>query len=279
MATEPEDTRSSQSPEDNLDEELRTQLHAEVDRMFENAKTGLDIHCELLRLAGRLMTQITPYIDLIVARELAGPKASDAVTVGERAREDVKAAHFGVDGKTAESTATVGLIGAHTIVEQLAAVTNDPYLTGLANALAQLRFGQVHPWLAPAKLPVHPRQHASNVLGLRAIPFAVIDYLVASGLYPTKRKATDDVLERLGIAEDTLRDWRKQQLKYRAAQFDLELRIIGLVGPEARRARGNMAKMPEFRNYVEAYDQQFGLPAIDWVAKALENLGAHKGQR
>lgn len=279
MTAEQDDDRSTESPEANLDEELRAVLHAQVDRMFENAKTGFDIHSELLSLAGRLITQTTPHIDLIIARELAGPKAKNAITVGERAREDAKAVHYGVDGKTIESTAAVGLIGAHKTVEQLAAVTNDPYLTGLANALGQLRFGQVHPWLAPVKTPVHPRQHASDVLGLKAIPFAVIEYLVTSGLYGNKTEAAADVVERLGISEDTLKDWRKQQLKFRAPQFDLELRMIGLIGPEIRSARGRMAKMPEFRDYVEAHDQQFGLAAIDKVAGALENLGAHKGQR
>lgn len=279
MTTEPDDLTLPESPEDNLEEELRRELHAQVDRMFENAKTGLDIYCQLLGLAGRLVAQASPYIDLNIARELAGPKTKDAVTVSERARDDVRAAHYDVDGKTFESTAKAGLIGAHTIVGQLAAVTNDPYLTGLAHALGQVRFGQVHPWLSPVKTPVHPKQYASDVLGLKGIPFGVIEYLVASGLSLTKTEATAAVVERLGISEDTLRDWRKQQLKYCAAQFDLELRTMRLVGPEINRARENLPKKPVFRDYVAAYDRQFGLPAIDWVAKALENLGAHKGQR
>lgn len=279
MASEPDDIRSSESPDDNLAEEIRAELHAQVDSMFERAKTGLDIYSECLSLAGRLVTQASPYTDLIVARELAGPKATDAIAVGKRARDDAKAVHYGVDGKTAESTATLGLVGAHKTVEQLAVYTDDPYLRVLAIAMGQLRFGQVHPWLVPVKTPVHPKQHASDVLGLKTIPFAVIAYLVASGLYNTKTEATADVVERLGISEDTLRDWRKQQLKYRAAQFDLELRMIGLIGPEIRRARRNIDKMPEFQSYVEAHDRQFGLTAIDWVAEALKKAGAHKGQK
>jgi transposase-like protein len=87
------------------------------------------------------------------------------------------------------------------------------------------------------------------------------------------------VLDRLGISENTLKVWRKQQLAHRAAAFEDELHAIVLMAREGRRAREHAKKLPEFRILAEAYDQQCGLAALDWVAKAIKDLGAHKGQK
>ena len=70
---------------------------------------------------------------------------------GERARNAVSEMLLGIGGRTAQSTAADGLIGAHMTVQQLAVFSQDPYLTVLATALEQLRVGQVHPWLVPPR--------------------------------------------------------------------------------------------------------------------------------
>ena len=268
-------------PKENFEEELRLELHRQVDGMFEGAKNSSDIYCDCLRLAGRLVAQASPYIDLIVARELAAPKAStsEVLAAGERGRDDVKAFVYGVDGRTAESTAALGLIGAHTTINLLAIYTADPYLRILATALGELRYGQVHPWLVPVKTPVHPKERASDVLTLKAKPFCVIDYLVRSGLHTTKTAASAEVVARLGISEDTLKVWRQQQRKLRPVQFEHELQLIAHIATEVRERRRHMKTMPESRAWVEAQDNHFGLSAMDWVARALQDAGAHKGQK
>ena len=270
-----------QDPEENLEEELRSELHRRVDGMFEHAKTSADIYCECLRLAGTLVTQASPYIDLIVTCELANPKAprSETVTAGALARDDAKALVQGVGGKTEESTAALGLIGAHKTVQQLAVYSADPYLHTLATALGELRYGQVHPWLVPVKLPIHPSNRASDVLALKAKLFSVIDYLATSGRCRTKTAATAKVLERVGISEDTLKVWRQQQRRHRSAQFEQELKIIADIATGVKRGREKMKAIREFRVWVEAHDHHFGLPAIDWIARALQDAGAHKGQK
>lgn len=255
-------------------EELRAELHTKVQRIFERENTDLDICMECLSLASHLITRGAPYIDWKVGREIRGRKSADALIAGESARDEVKAASHGANGKTMESSANVGLIGSYVTVTQLAAYTDDTYLNGLAGALRQLRLGQVHPWLIPPKTPVHPRQHADDVLAWKAIPFTVIEYLVSSGLYATKTDATTDVLAHLGVSEDTLRDWRKQQRTLRAARFDLELEMVNFIGPEIRKVRSNKDNA-----YVDLIDELYGLPALHGVTKALKELGAHKGQK
>lgn len=188
-------------PIDNITrEELRAELHTKVECIFDRENTDLDICRECLSLASHLISRGSPYIDLKVGREIRGRKFADDLTAGESARDEVKAARNGDAAKPMESSAAFGLIGAHATVAQLAAYASDPYLNGLASALWQLRLGQVHPWLIPTKKPVHPRQHADDVLGWKAIPFTVIEYLESSGLYATKTKAMAEVVERLGVS-------------------------------------------------------------------------------
>ena len=196
----------------------------------------------------------------------------------KRARDTVSALVHRIGGETAHSTAAVGLIGAYTTVQELAVFTQDPYLTVLATALGQLRFGQVHPWLSPPKVSVHPKESASEVLGLRAIPIAVIEYLVRSGLCRSKTEATSDVLNSIGITENTLKGWRRQQRLLRAAQFDLELRTIAIVAAEVKKARERVKTTPELRLCIEKNDLHFGLCALDAVRDRLKELDAHRGQ-
>jgi hypothetical protein len=153
--------------------ELRKALHAHIEDMFTRAETGLDIHAQCLVLAGKLIELAKPYIDLFIAHELSAPRAAkrpDSLAASDRARQDVKALVYGAGGKTAGSTTEVGLVGAHTIVQLLAVFTSDPYLKVLATALGQLRLGQVHPWLNPPNIGVHPKKHASDALRLKSIP-------------------------------------------------------------------------------------------------------------
>ena len=101
------------------------------------------------------------------------------------------------------------------------------------------------------------------MLGLRAIPFGVIEYLFGSGLYTTKTDANAAVVTRLGISENTLNDWGKQQRRYRRAQFDLNFRTIALVAAEVKKARERVKTMPEFKHFIEVHDARHGLRALD----------------
>ena len=114
------------------------------------------------------------------------------------------------------------------------------------------------------------------MLGLRAIPIAVIEYLVRSGLCRSKTEATSDVLNSIGITENTLKGWQQRLL--RAAQFDLELRTIAIVAAEVKKARERVKTTPELRLCIEKNDLHFGLCALDAVRDRLKELDAHRGQ-
>ena len=111
------------------------------------------------------------------------------------------------------------------------------------------------------------------------IPFGVIEYLFASGLYRRKFEATRDVLGRLDISEDTLNDWRKKQRLHNATAFDLQLSCARKLGEWVGGYRRKVKEVPAFRPWIEYQDQQFGLAAVDHCARALKNVGAHKGQK
>ena len=94
----------------------------------------------------------------------------------------------------------------------------------------------------------------------------------------SKTEATSDVLNSIGITENTLKGWRRQQRLLRAAQFDLELRTIAIVAAEVKKARERVKTTPELRLYIEKNDLHFGLCALDAVRDRLKELDAHRGQ-
>ena len=269
----------NEKSEEDLNDQLLQDLHSNIDAIFAGGETGLDVHQQIFALGCRLLKSSTPSVDLFIAGALRTPGASlaEANSAAKRARDTVSAVVHRIGGETAHSTAAVGLIGAYITVQQLAAFTGDPYLTVLATALGQLRFGQQHPWLIAPKASVKPKPFASQVLVLRAIPFAVIEYLKGSGLYATKSKATEDVLLRLDISEEALARWRKQQRDLRLAEFEIALRSIAYVAAGVKKARKRGGSNGAD---VRAYDEHYGLPRIDWVADRLKEFDAHhKGQK
>jgi hypothetical protein len=228
------------------------------------------------RLATMLLKRVASVIDARVGRYVAAPKHTEAewLQLGKKAREDVKAA---VDEKTLRATARVGRLGASITVRVLANLSGDRYLQVLSDALEQRRFGQDHAWLMLPKAHVHPPKHAHFVLLYRAFPFYTVEYLVASGAYLTKARTQEKVIERLGITEDTYRDWRKAQNKMRRADFARELKNAALLGKYVRPFR--LMGDPVIKAYVDDQDQNLGLPAVDACATALRAMGADKGRK
>lgn len=277
----PDETPSSGPSDHSLEEELRAELHTQVDSMFE-AKTGLDFYVQCLALAGRLLKAGGPAIDALVGHELICSKSTalpDALTAGEDARNEAAASVYGLGGRAEEPTSKICLLGASTTVQQLAVFSDDPYLRGLAAALRQLRHGQLHPWLVSPKASAHPKHHASDVLAVKLRAFCVVEYLVASAFCTTKTAAQGEVLDRLGISADTFSEWRKQQRKHNAADFDVQRSLITKLGKEVGKFRRRAKEVPGFGDWVEWHDEQFGLSVVDRCARMLKELGAHKGQK
>ena len=115
-----------------------------IDAIFAGGETGLDVSQQIFALGCQLLKSSTPSVDLFIAGALRTPGASlaEASSAAKRARDTVSALVHRIGGETAHSTAAVGLIGAYTTVQELAVFTQDPYLTVLATALGQLRFGR-----------------------------------------------------------------------------------------------------------------------------------------
>jgi hypothetical protein len=262
--------------EDDDLEQLRSALHREVDELFSVIEDGIKLEWAALRLAGKLIKVSENWIDLNVGRELSAAAVKhpeEALRLGREVRQQAKAARYGVDGQTPETTAQQGLIGTLALIRNLAAYCDDdPFLHHLAIALEHLRHGQHHPWLELPTAKVRPAAHAKSILGLRAIPFGVIEYLTASGSYPTKTKARGAVVERLGILEDALMDWRKQQNRERRGDFDAELWASRRIGEDVKRYRRNVSDRKELEKFLKFYEERFGLPAVDRCAIALCKL-------
>ena len=166
-------------------EQLRRELHVQVDALCNGHPTGIEIELASLQLAGRLFVAAQDWIDLQIGREFSDAALRDpkeALRLGNEKRNLVKAASYQVDGQTPETTAEIGRIGALVGIRWLATFADDPYLKQLTKALERVRHGQPHPWLTPPRPKIHPPKLAHSVLQLRGISFAVIEYLVASGL-------------------------------------------------------------------------------------------------
>ena len=258
-------------------EQLRKALHEQVDQLFADMQTGLKVEWAALQLAGKLLKAAEGWIDLNVGRELSVAATKDpeeALRLGREIRAHAKAARYRVDGQTPETVSGDGLIGASTLIGNLAAYCDDPYLFHLSDALAQHRCGQQHPWLKRRKAVAHPASSAQSALALRAIPFGVIEYLTASGSFENKTAARAAVIERLGIEEDTLRDWRKKQNRERRNDFDSMLWACKSTGKNVRGFRKRLSKIPDaqMQKIVELYDKQFGLLAVEQCAQNLKAL-------
>jgi hypothetical protein len=252
----------------------------ELLRGIEDQCLGPQLKGEELRLLRPLLMRVTPIVDARVGRYLAAPKHTRAEwpQLGEQARKDVTAAIHSADEKALRATAQVAVLGALVTFKLLADLSGDSYLMGWWEALQQHRFGP-HPWFRPPKARVRPPQYADAVLHLRAIPFWVIEYLVASDAYPTKTRAQEKVIERLGRPEDTLREWRKAQNKLRRADFAIELQVAASFGKAASMFRMLAKEDPTSKEVIDRKDQILGLPAVDRCAAALRALGADKGRK
>src|SRR5262249_18705206 len=142
-----------------------------------------------------------------------------------------------------------------------------------------LRLGQTHPWLRPQRLPVQPPDHAHTVLTLRATPFAFIEFTVASGQCRTKTLARSIAVEQLGISEEALKDWRRQQKNLRPRDFEALLAHARACGAEMKRLRALWPGQKLSPVMPDLYANEFGLPALKRVAAALEALGADRGKK
>ena len=267
-------------PETDGLEQLRQELHEQVDRLIDGVKEGLPVEWAALGMIGRLLKASEGWIDEQVGRNLSAEAIkdlNDARRRGREVRELAKAARYSVDGQTPETTAAHGMIGATVLVQQLATYCNEePYLHHLAEALAQHRYGQQHPWLKPRKAVARPGSSPKSVLELRAIPFGVIEYLTASGTFDRKTDAKAAVIERLEIEEDTFNDWRKQQNKERRSDFNSMLWAGKSAGENVRGFRKRLAQIPDpqMQAMVDLNDNSFGLPAVDWCARELKALAS-----
>jgi hypothetical protein len=275
--------RAGRTVSNRADEQLRQRLHELVDRMIDEDPNpiGPDLEWATLQLAGRLLKSANPFIDREVGQYLADSKhpPTEWQRLGEQAREAVTAAISGDDAPALGVTPRVGVLAAEVTIGCIGVVSRNPYLQVLSEALRLLRFRQIHPWLVPPKAPVHPPQHAYSVLRLKAIPFCVVEYLVASGAYPTKRTAQQAVLERLGKAEETLKDWRKIQNRTRRIDFKRELVGAASAGKAKKLYRSSGTMDPLIDGLIEEYDEIYGLAAVDRCAAALRALGADKGRK
>lgn len=207
-------------------DDLHQLMHERVDAVFDQVDGPLGIEGAAIQLCAQLLKAAESFIDLNVGRELSAraiKNPAEALTIGRAQRQRMKAARYLVDGETPASTAREGLIGASIIIGQLGAAGDDPYLYQLSQALQLHRHGQPHPWLAAQPAAARPAQHAHGVLMCRAVPFKAIEYLVASDAYPTKTVAQQAVLPILGIEEEALADWRKQQNRERRGDFHIGL--------------------------------------------------------
>ena len=259
-------------------EQLRKELHEQVNRLIDGVEEGLPVEWAALGMTGRLLKASEGWVDQQVGRALSAEAVKDPLDArrrGREVRERAKAARHSVDGQTPETTAPHGMIGATVLIRQLAVYCNeDPYLHHLAEALAQHRYGQEHPWLKPRKAVARPSLSAKSVLELREIPFGVIEYLTASGCFEKKIDAQAAVIERLEIQEDAFRDWRKQQNRQRRNEFDTTLWASKSTGNHVRWFRERLAKIPDaqMQAFVDYNDHQFGLAAVERCARALKAL-------
>ena len=245
---------------DSDDEKLRAELHEHIDGMFERVEHEPDVWWRCIAMAGRLLKESTDWTDGMIGDELRMRKLTDqpdVLSAGRHARE-------------APLTPEIGLLGAQITVGQIAAHTGDPYLRELSTALLQLQHGQVHPWLVPPKASARPPERASDILALRSRPFCVIEYLVASGLYPSKAAARPAVLDRLSIADETLHSWEKQQRKENPASFEMQRRFSKLNGGRAAHFRRQADGCAHSRECIAWFDEQYGLPEVSRCAQALK---------
>ena len=123
-----------------------------------------------------------------------------------------------------------------------------------------------------------PAQHAHGILMLRAVPFTAIEYLVASGAYPTKTDARGAVIPILGIDENTLADWRKQQNRERRGDFDVALNASRRIGTDIRERRMKWPGQSWVEHYARYHENLNGLPAVERVAAILRAIGALRPQ-
>jgi hypothetical protein len=253
-------------------DDLRQLMHERVDAVFDQVDGPLGIEGAALQLCALLLKAAEPFIDLHVGREFSAravKSPAEALTIGRAQRERMKAARYLVDGETPTSTAREGIIGASVIVGQLGAAGDDPYLYQLSQALQLHRHGQGHPWLEARPAPARPAQHAHGVLMLRAVPFTAIEYLVASRAYPTKTAAQQAVIPLLGIEEETLADWRKQQNRERRSDFNIALELSRRIGAGVRDYRKTWPSQAWVEDFARFHDNLNGLPAVERAAGIL----------
>jgi hypothetical protein len=258
-------------------DDLRQLMHERVDAVFDQVKGPLGIEGAALQLCAQLLKAAGPFIDRHVGRELSAlalRSPDEVLKIGQEHRKRMKAARYLVDGETPTSTAREGLIGTSIIIGQLGAAGDDPYLYQLSQALQLHRHGQHHPWLAPQPAVARPAQHAHGILMLRAVPFTAIEYLAASGAYPTKTDARDAVIPILGIEENTLADWRKQQNRKRRGDFDIALYLSRRMGTDIRDRRKQWPGQSWVEDYARYQDSLNGLPAVERAAAILRAIGA-----
>jgi hypothetical protein len=258
-------------------DDLRRLMHERVDAVFDQVDGPIGIEGAAMQLCAQLLKAAEPFIDLHVGRELSAravKNPTDALAIGRAQRERMKAARHLVDGETPTSTAREGLIGASIIIGQLGAAGDDPYLYQLSQALQLHRHGQPHPWLEAQPAAARPAQHAHGVLTCRAVPFTAIEYLVASGAYPTKTAAQHAVLPILGIEEETLADWRKQQNRERRGDFNIALDLSRRIGSDIRHRRKMWPGQAWVEDFARFHDNLNGLPTVQAAAALLRAMGA-----
>jgi Arc/MetJ-type ribon-helix-helix transcriptional regulator len=261
--------------------QVRTALHERIDALFDSVNGPIGIEGAALDLCAQLLKLAQDYIDLQIGRQFSAQavkEPSEALFLARALRQRVKAARHEVDGETSATTAKEGLIGASIMVAQLAAFGDDPYLYHLQAALEQYRHGQIHPWLQPRRAVAHPPAASYAVLMLRSVAFTTIEYLVASGAYRTKSEAQRDVLSLLGIAEETLSDWRKQQNRQRRGDFGIQLAAARLVGKDVGDRRRKWRGQPWVERYAAYHDGLNGRPAVQRAAAALASLTARRAK-
>ena len=259
-------------------EQLRKELHEQVDRVIDGVEEGFPVEWAALGMIGRLLKASEGWIDEQVGRNLSAEAIKDpneARRQGSEVRALAKAARYSVDGQAPATTAASGMIGAAVLVRNLAVYCDeDHYLHHLAEALDQHRYGQLHPWLKPRKAVARPASSVKSLLALRSIPFGVIEYLTASGSFEQITEAQAAVIERLGKSEETLNDWRKQLNRECRNEFKTSLAASGLYGKNVRGFRERLARIPDaqMKAFVDWNDHQFGLAAVDRCAEALKAL-------
>jgi hypothetical protein len=267
---------------DDLAARLKRDLQHEVDKLIADAPARATADQLKLMLLGRLVGQVVARsVDELMGQAFS-PKnlaSDDAAALGQKLRRVVQGAMSGDGPRLLGEVTAEGIAGARLTVGLLATASHDHYLLVLARALDELRYGQLHPWLRTPDLSVHPPGRAKTTLLAREVPSAVIEYLHASGAYETKTAAKHAVLERLGIAEDTLSDWLKQQRRLRRFDFEVTRRTYRFVGEDVRERRTRAIRDAEAAKFVSERDHLFGLPAVDRMAKALEQIGADRGKK